>query len=247
MAYFKNIKLSNFRNFKNLNLDFSKKCNVFYGSNGSGKTNLLEAISIFSKGRGLRKDKIFNFIKKNEEYFSNEANFVDEEIQVDFIEYPEEDFSDGGFVLWTDSEASFSEELSVEQSIENLREEEYRILESNWLTKTQKIKSPISSLQDGWIFIEHPYRNPKKEFTVIPNVIFMELKIGVNADFLKKNKSVWGGSIKPDALRSIIGSFCFSFCEKDEIMPRLPIVIKIKNGMATHWSSGYPQKDWLNR
>ena len=75
----------------------------------------------------------------------------------------------------------------------------------------------------------------------------MELNVGVNADFLKKNKSVWGGSIKPDALRSIIGSFCFSFCEKDEIMPRLPIVITVKNGMATHWSSGYPQKDWLNR
>ena len=144
------------------------------------------------------------------------VNFVDEEIQVDFIEYPEEDFGDGGFVLWTDSEASFSEELSVEQSIENLREEEYRILESNWLTETQKIKSPISSLQDGWIFIEHPYRNPKKEFTVIPNVIFMELNIGVNADFLKKNKSIWGGSIKPDALRSIIGSFCLSICEKDD-------------------------------
>ena len=29
----------------------------------------LEAISIFSKGRGIRKDKIFNFIKKNEEFF----------------------------------------------------------------------------------------------------------------------------------------------------------------------------------
>ena len=54
------MKFENFRNFKDLNLDFSKRCNVFYGSNGCGKTNLLEAISIFSKGRGLRKDKIFN-------------------------------------------------------------------------------------------------------------------------------------------------------------------------------------------
>ena len=63
MAYFKNIKVNNFRNFKDFNLEFSKKCNVFYGSNGSGKTNILEAISIFSKDRGLRKDKIFNLIK----------------------------------------------------------------------------------------------------------------------------------------------------------------------------------------
>ena len=89
MAYFKNIKLSNFRNFKDLNLDFSKKCNVFYGSNGCGKTNLLEAISIFSKGRGLRKDKIFNFINKNEEYFSNYAIFVDEEIEYELKVYSE--------------------------------------------------------------------------------------------------------------------------------------------------------------
>ena len=89
MAHFKNIKVSNFRNFKDFNLDFSKKCNVFYGSNGCGKTNLLEAISIFSKGRGLRKDKIFNFIKKNEDYFSNDANFVDENIEYQLNVYSE--------------------------------------------------------------------------------------------------------------------------------------------------------------
>ena len=89
MAYFKNIKLSNFRNFKDFNLDFSKKCNVFYGSNGCGKTNLLEAISIFSKGRGLRKDKIFNFIKKNEEFFSNDANFIDENVEYELNAFSE--------------------------------------------------------------------------------------------------------------------------------------------------------------
>ena len=89
MAYFKNIKISNFRNFKDFNLDFSKKCNVFYGSNGCGKTNLLEAISIFSKGRGLRKDKIFNFIKKNEEFFSNDANFIDENIEYELNVFSE--------------------------------------------------------------------------------------------------------------------------------------------------------------
>ena len=89
MAYFKNIKLSNFRNFKDLNLDFSKKCNVFFGPNGCGKTNILEAISIFSKGRGLRKDKIFNFIKKNEEIFSNNANFVNEDIEYELNVYSE--------------------------------------------------------------------------------------------------------------------------------------------------------------
>ncbi len=89
MAYFKNIKVNNFRNFNYFNIDFSQKCNVFYGSNGCGKTNLLEAISIFSKGRGLRKDKIFNFIKKNEEYFSNDTNFIDKGIEYEINTFSE--------------------------------------------------------------------------------------------------------------------------------------------------------------
>ncbi|MDC6448457.1 AAA family ATPase, partial [Alphaproteobacteria bacterium] len=60
MGYFKNISLINFRNFNSLNLDFTKNCNVFYGKNGSGKTNILEALSLLTKGRGFKKDKLSN-------------------------------------------------------------------------------------------------------------------------------------------------------------------------------------------
>ena len=77
MGYFKNIHLNYFRNFAELQLDFSKEVNVFYGKNGCGKTNLSEAISLFEKGRGLRKDKVFNFIKKDENYFSNTSSFIE--------------------------------------------------------------------------------------------------------------------------------------------------------------------------
>ena len=64
MGYFNSIDLINFRNFENYSISFSKNCNVFYGKNGSGKTNILEGISLLSKGRGLRKDKFANIIKK---------------------------------------------------------------------------------------------------------------------------------------------------------------------------------------
>ena len=75
MGYFKDIELNNYRNFSKYSIEFSKKCNVLYGNNGSGKTNLLEAISLFSKGRGIRKDKISNIIKKNHEKFLIKADF----------------------------------------------------------------------------------------------------------------------------------------------------------------------------
>ncbi len=80
MGYFSSIDLINFRNFENYSLNFSKNCNVFYGKNGSGKTNILEGISLLAKGRGLRKDKFTNIIKKNCEKFIIKSDFRSEEI-----------------------------------------------------------------------------------------------------------------------------------------------------------------------
>jgi len=85
LGYFNSIDLINFRNFENYSLNFSKNCNVFYGKNGSGKTNILEAISLLSKGRGLRKDKFVNIIKKNCEKFKIISDFKNEEIIYNLI------------------------------------------------------------------------------------------------------------------------------------------------------------------
>ena len=90
MGYFNNIKLINFRNFENYSLDFSNSCNVFFGKNGSGKTNILEGISLFSKGRGLRKDKVSNLIKQNCDKFIIKSNFYNEEIIYNLISKSEE-------------------------------------------------------------------------------------------------------------------------------------------------------------
>ncbi len=48
------IKLTNFRNYKNLSVSFTKGMNVFYGDNGSGKTNLAEAIYFLSLSKSFR-------------------------------------------------------------------------------------------------------------------------------------------------------------------------------------------------
>ncbi len=46
--YLKRLKLSNFKNYTEANLDFSEKINCFIGDNGVGKTNLLDAIYYLS-------------------------------------------------------------------------------------------------------------------------------------------------------------------------------------------------------
>ena len=45
-SYISNLKLNNFRNYQHRNFNFSSKNIAFYGSNGVGKTNILEAISM---------------------------------------------------------------------------------------------------------------------------------------------------------------------------------------------------------
>ena len=65
MNFFQNIKLENYRNFIYFKTDFILGCNILIGKNGSGKTNILESISLFEKGRGLRKDNINNLVNQN--------------------------------------------------------------------------------------------------------------------------------------------------------------------------------------
>lgn len=42
--YIKKIKLNNFRNYENVEIDLEQGINILYGDNAQGKTNLLEAI-----------------------------------------------------------------------------------------------------------------------------------------------------------------------------------------------------------
>ncbi len=49
------LKLSDFRNYAGLSLDLDTRHVVLTGDNGAGKTNLMEAVSFLSPGRGLRR------------------------------------------------------------------------------------------------------------------------------------------------------------------------------------------------
>lgn len=49
------ITLANFRNHAATRLDGARQLNLLVGENGAGKTNVLEALSLFAPGRGLRR------------------------------------------------------------------------------------------------------------------------------------------------------------------------------------------------
>jgi len=67
----KHLKLRNFRSHKSLDLDLSSNFVYFSGPNGVGKTNILEAISLFSPGRGLRGANINDLTQSKSKTFWN--------------------------------------------------------------------------------------------------------------------------------------------------------------------------------
>ena len=60
------LSLSHFRSHRALRLEFDGRPVAISGSNGAGKTNILEAVSLLSPGRGLRGASVEEFIRRPE-------------------------------------------------------------------------------------------------------------------------------------------------------------------------------------
>lgn len=63
--YISRLVLNNFRNYSYKVFDFSENNNIIIGNNGIGKTNILEAISIFGDAKGLRNAETNELININ--------------------------------------------------------------------------------------------------------------------------------------------------------------------------------------
>ena len=61
------LKLLNFRNYSELQVNFEGGINLLYGRNASGKTNVVEAISLLSLGKSFRTNEDEYLIKQGEE------------------------------------------------------------------------------------------------------------------------------------------------------------------------------------
>ena len=75
--YIKSLTLDYFRNYEHENIQLCPAINVFYGNNAQGKTNLLEAVYLFSNGRSHRTKSDRELIKFDKNLFSLNLLFRD--------------------------------------------------------------------------------------------------------------------------------------------------------------------------
>lgn len=74
--YIKKVKLENFRNYDNLEIEFKKDFNLIYGNNAQGKTNILESIYLCAIGRSFQTNKDSELIKIGKEKAKIEVDYV---------------------------------------------------------------------------------------------------------------------------------------------------------------------------
>ena len=65
--YITKLKLKNFRNYKDLAIEFNERVNLITGQNAQGKTNLIESLYMSSMGRSFRTNHDAEMIKFGEE------------------------------------------------------------------------------------------------------------------------------------------------------------------------------------
>lgn len=73
----KTLRLINFRNYEDETISFCPGTNLIYGDNAQGKTNLLEAVCMFSQGRSKRAKSDSELIRFGEKKYTLEMTFSD--------------------------------------------------------------------------------------------------------------------------------------------------------------------------
>ncbi len=82
----KKFKALNFRNIKSCEIDFSEGVNLLYGDNAQGKTNAVEGIYIFARGRSHRASEDKELIRFGEEGFRIYIEYEDKK-GINTLEY----------------------------------------------------------------------------------------------------------------------------------------------------------------
>lgn len=77
--YLKEIKLTNFRNYKEQQIELDNNINIFFGENAQGKTNILEAVFLCAIGKSFRAKKEKELIKLEEKNAKIEISYEKED------------------------------------------------------------------------------------------------------------------------------------------------------------------------
>lgn len=75
--HIQSLEVTNFRNYEQASVQFEKNTNIIFGDNAQGKTNLLEAVYLFSHGKSYRAKSDAELLQFGKDYYRLEIRFAD--------------------------------------------------------------------------------------------------------------------------------------------------------------------------
>lgn len=167
MTYIKDLILTNYRVYENIKFSFKPNINIIYGKNGIGKTNILEALSFLTAGKGMLGANIGDVLRIVDKPTINYnwtifANIEDNNIADTIAIYSENDNN------------TLKKKIKINGNIVRSQEELNKILNVIWLTPDMQTlfideKSNRRKFLDRIVYIvdnNHSSRINKYEFLV---------------------------------------------------------------------------------
>lgn len=167
MTYIKDLILTNYRVYENIKFSFKPNINIIYGKNGIGKTNILEALSFLTAGKGMLGANIGDVLRITKQPVINYnwtifANIEDNNIADTIAIYSENDNN------------ILKKKIKINGNIVRSQEELNKILNVIWLTPDMQTlfideKANRRKFLDRIVYIvdnNHSSRINKYEFLV---------------------------------------------------------------------------------
>lgn len=154
-----NLKLYNFRNYENLTLDFSNKQNIIIGENGSGKTNIIEAIYVLAITKSFRGSRDLVLIKNGQKELSIEGT-VRDKIRHNY----KFSLSESGKIVSIDKNkiAKLSNYISKINVI-LFTPEDTNVIKDSPSERRNMVNIEISQLENGYLHILNEYNKVLKQ------------------------------------------------------------------------------------
>lgn len=146
--YLKNLKIQNFRNYSNQEIEFENGINIFYGDNAQGKTNILEAIFVAGFGKSFRTNKEKELIKINEAFTNIEILYKkkdrDGKIKISI--------SDKKYISINDVKLKKLSELLGNINLVIFTPDDINILKSGPAARRRFLDMMIGQLRPGYVY-----------------------------------------------------------------------------------------------
>lgn len=154
-----NLKLYNFRNYDVMNLEFSNKQNIIIGPNGSGKTNIVEAIYVLAITKSFRGSLDKVLIRNNESELSIEGIIKDKIYHSYKLILSEE----GKIVKIDNNKISKLSNYISKINVVLFTPEDTDVIKNSPTSRRNMINIEISQMENGYLHLLNEYNKVLKQ------------------------------------------------------------------------------------